>query len=166
MMSEMGLAFSARRAGELDLADKHLLHLLDGVPRGPGVEPALHLPSTLVELGLLTERRGDPAAALELHREALDAAQLVGDPRTLGLRRRWDRPARSPPRDPTRGPPGCSGWRQPPATTTRPLRAHRSRRTWTASPTAARAALGDNAFAEAYEEGGRTKLDDAATALT
>src|SRR5690606_16851640 len=43
MMSEMGLAVAAQKAGELDLAEKHLLNLLDGVPRGPGAEPALHL---------------------------------------------------------------------------------------------------------------------------
>ncbi|GGP05135.1 winged helix-turn-helix domain-containing protein [Nonomuraea glycinis] len=165
MMSEMGLAFSARRAGELELADKHLRHLLDGVPRGPGVEPALHVPSTLVELGLLTERRGDPAAALELHREALDAAQRVGDPRTsafavmgaasaFAAEGSYERAARllglaAAARDHNQTPAGPS-----------------EQEDLDRIATAARAALGENAFAEAYERGGRTKLEDAATALT
>ncbi|MFG1942251.1 BTAD domain-containing putative transcriptional regulator [Nonomuraea sp. NPDC048826] len=85
MMSEMGFAFAAHRAGELDLAEKHLLNLLDGVPRGPGAEPALHLPSTLSTLGLVTEQRGDWATALEMHREAYDACRKLGDPRTTAF---------------------------------------------------------------------------------
>ncbi|GGT03392.1 hypothetical protein GCM10010156_71610 [Planobispora rosea] len=85
VMAEMVLAFSARRAGLLDLAETHLLHLLDGVPRGPEVEPSLHLPTVLIELGFLTELRGDPAAARELHLEALIAAQRIGDPGTAAL---------------------------------------------------------------------------------
>ncbi len=165
MMSEMGLAFSARRAGELELADKHLRHLLDGVPRGPGVEPALHVPSTLVELGLLTERRGDPAAALELHREALDAAQRIGDPRTsafavmgaasaFAAEGSYETAARllglaAAARDHNQTPAGPSEQEDLDRITT-----------------ATRDALGETAFAEAYERGGRTKLDDAATALT
>ncbi|SDJ56812.1 BTAD domain-containing putative transcriptional regulator [Nonomuraea jiangxiensis] len=82
-MARMGLAFSARRAGRLDLAETHLLSLLDGVPRDPDLEPPLHLPSTLVELGLLKEARGDTAAAMEMHREAMVAARRIGDPRTM-----------------------------------------------------------------------------------
>ncbi|WP_113700958.1 BTAD domain-containing putative transcriptional regulator [Nonomuraea lactucae] len=82
VMAEMGLAFAARRAGRFELAETHILHLLDGVPRHPGAEPPLHLPSTLIELGHLRERRGDPAAAVNLQLEALVAAQKIGDPRT------------------------------------------------------------------------------------
>nr|BFE82116.1 hypothetical protein GCM10020093_047170 [Planobispora longispora] len=85
VMAEMVLAFSARRAGRLDLAETHLLHLLEGVPRDPEAEPSLHLPTVLIELGFLTELRGDPAAARELHREALIAAQRIGDPGTATL---------------------------------------------------------------------------------
>ncbi|WP_336212346.1 BTAD domain-containing putative transcriptional regulator [Nonomuraea sp. LPB2021202275-12-8] len=164
MMSEMGLAFSARRAGELDLAEKHLRHLLDGVPRGPGVEPALHLPSTLVELGLLTERRGDPAAALDLHREALDASQKIGDPRTsayavesaagaLAAAGSYERAVRllglaAAAREDNRTPAGPSEQEALDRVTA-----------------AARDALGEPAFAEAFERGGRLKLDDAAAAI-
>ncbi|MFC5834037.1 BTAD domain-containing putative transcriptional regulator [Nonomuraea insulae] len=81
-MAEMGLAYAARRAGRLDLAETHLRHLLDGLSRDPDVEPALHLADTLVELGHVMELRGDPGAAMELHTEALAAALKVGDPRT------------------------------------------------------------------------------------
>ncbi|MEU7739274.1 BTAD domain-containing putative transcriptional regulator [Nonomuraea sp. NPDC049158] len=82
IMAEMGLAYAERRGGHLDLAEQHLNHLLEGIARGPGVEPALHLPDTLVELGFLIERRGDPATARDLHLEALTAAQRIGDPRS------------------------------------------------------------------------------------
>ncbi|MEW9547433.1 BTAD domain-containing putative transcriptional regulator [Nonomuraea sp. NPDC050783] len=82
-MGEMGLAFAARRAGHLDLAERHLLRLLEGVPRDPDVEPSLHLPDTLTELGLLTEQRGDPAAALAMQQEAITTGLRIGDPRTV-----------------------------------------------------------------------------------
>ncbi|MEW1843670.1 BTAD domain-containing putative transcriptional regulator, partial [Nonomuraea angiospora] len=85
IMGEMGLAFTARRAGLLDLAETHLRRLLEGVPRGPGVEPPLYVPDTLIELGYLTELRGDPAAAMELHVEALAAARRMGDVRTMAF---------------------------------------------------------------------------------
>ncbi|GAA1628850.1 BTAD domain-containing putative transcriptional regulator [Nonomuraea maheshkhaliensis] len=81
-MAEMGLAYAARRAGRLELAEKHLLHLLEPLSRDPGVEPALHLPDTLLELGYLMELRGDRPAAMDLHTEALVAGGKVGDPRT------------------------------------------------------------------------------------
>ncbi|WP_219461787.1 BTAD domain-containing putative transcriptional regulator [Nonomuraea rhizosphaerae] len=79
-MAEMGFANAARRAGHLDLAEKHLNHLLEGVPRDPEAEPALLLPTTLTELGFLVERRGDAATAKELQLEALVAGQRIGDP--------------------------------------------------------------------------------------
>ncbi|MEV0630466.1 BTAD domain-containing putative transcriptional regulator [Nonomuraea wenchangensis] len=82
-MGEMGLAFAARRAGRLDLAERHLLRLLEGVPRDPDVEPALHVADVLTELGHVRESRGDPAAALALHEEAIVAALRIGDPRTV-----------------------------------------------------------------------------------
>ncbi|MFG1702785.1 BTAD domain-containing putative transcriptional regulator [Nonomuraea sp. M3C6] len=85
MMGEMGLAFAARRAGRFDLAEGHLSRLLEGVPRDPDVEPSLHLPTTLIELGYLTELRGDPEAALDLHEEALAAGEKIGDPSTMAL---------------------------------------------------------------------------------
>ncbi|MGW5154628.1 BTAD domain-containing putative transcriptional regulator [Nonomuraea wenchangensis] len=82
-MGEMGLAFAARRAGRLDLAERHLLRLLEGVPRDPDVEPAVHVADVLTELGHVHEARGDQAAALALQEEAIVAARRIGDPRTL-----------------------------------------------------------------------------------
>ncbi|PRX51711.1 putative ATPase [Nonomuraea fuscirosea] len=82
-MAEMGLAYAARRSGRLELAEKHLLHLLEPLSRDPEAEPALHLPDTLLELGYLRELRGDRTAAMELHIEALAAGAKVGDPRTM-----------------------------------------------------------------------------------
>ncbi|NUP01350.1 MAG: AfsR/SARP family transcriptional regulator, partial [Nonomuraea sp.] len=81
-MAEMGLAFAARRAGLLDLAETHLNHLMEDMPRDPDAEPPLNLPDLLIELGHLAERRGDPAAAMKLQRDALATAIRVGDPRT------------------------------------------------------------------------------------
>ncbi|MEZ7128041.1 BTAD domain-containing putative transcriptional regulator [Nonomuraea sp. AD125B] len=82
-MGEMGVAFAARRAGRLDLAERHLLRLLEGVPRDPDVEPAVHVADVLTELGHVREARGDQAAALALQEEAIVAARRIGDPRTL-----------------------------------------------------------------------------------
>ncbi|MGP3914493.1 BTAD domain-containing putative transcriptional regulator [Nonomuraea sp. 10N515B] len=80
--AELGLAYAARRAGRLELAEEHLHRLLEGVPRGPEVEPVMFLPDVLLELGHLAERRGDAAEALALHAEALAASQKIGDPRS------------------------------------------------------------------------------------
>ncbi|TDE58211.1 AfsR/SARP family transcriptional regulator [Nonomuraea mesophila] len=155
-MGRMGLAFAARRAGRLDLAEEHLLHLLDGVPRDPDLEPSLHVPSTLIELGFLTETRGDPAAALDLHREALAAAAKIGDPRTMawaveGAASATGSPGRvafllglaAAARRHNRTPAGPSEQVEIDRVTAR-----------------AREALGEKGFAAAYDEGATRKLDD------
>ncbi|MEU8247418.1 BTAD domain-containing putative transcriptional regulator [Nonomuraea sp. NPDC048916] len=159
-MAGMGLAFSARRAGRFDLAETHLAQLLDGVSRDPDADPALHLPTTLIELGFLRDVRGDPATARELHLEAFAAAQKIGDPATGAL--------------------AVEGLAAALATAGHHERAarllglaaevRRSNRT-PASPSEhveidratalAREALGPEAFAGAYEQGGRLKLGDA-----
>ncbi|HEX6468829.1 MAG TPA: BTAD domain-containing putative transcriptional regulator [Streptosporangiaceae bacterium] len=74
------LGFAARRSGDLDAAEPHLRHLLETAPR-QGDEPPVHVPMVLVELGLVAERRGDAAAALRLHIEALDLAERLDAPR-------------------------------------------------------------------------------------
>ncbi|MEU0567383.1 BTAD domain-containing putative transcriptional regulator [Nonomuraea sp. NPDC005983] len=161
IMAEMGLAFAARRAGELDLAEKHLNHLLEGVPRDPDGEPLLHVPTTLVELGFLHERRGDVATARDLQLEAIAAAQKVGDPATTALAAeglasalaasgKHDRAARllglaAAAREAGQTPAGIADAAE--------LERVASR---------AREALGDAAFTAEYEQGGRLKLDDAA----
>ncbi|MFB4273766.1 BTAD domain-containing putative transcriptional regulator [Nonomuraea sp. MTCD27] len=156
-MAEMGLAFSARRAGRLDLAERHLRHLLEGVPRDPDIEPDLHLPTTLIELGHLTELRGDPAAAMDLHREALAAARKIGDPRTAA----WAVEAAAHASGPTEQAARLLGL----------AAAARERNQTPGSPSelseiervaaVVRAALGEETFKAAYEQGATHKLDEA-----
>ncbi|GAA4224025.1 putative ATPase [Streptosporangium album] len=78
IFAEMGYGFAARRAGRLELAEKHLRHLLEGVPRDG--EPVVFLSDVLVELGFVSELRGDLDAARALFLEALAAARKTGDP--------------------------------------------------------------------------------------
>ncbi|MFG3436176.1 BTAD domain-containing putative transcriptional regulator [Nonomuraea sp. NPDC047897] len=161
VMAEMALAFAARRAGLLDLAETHLLHLLDGVPRHPGAEPALHLPTTCIELGFLRERRSDPAAARELHLEALAAAQRIGDPSTVAWAVDGLASASAAAGDHERAARllGLAGEARHAGRTP----ANRSELDEVERVAAsARAALGEAAFAAAYEEGRRLKPDDAA----
>ncbi|MGW0804872.1 BTAD domain-containing putative transcriptional regulator [Nonomuraea sp. NPDC002799] len=156
-MAEMGLAFAARRAGRLDLAETHLRHLLEGVDRDPDVEPSLHLPSTLIELGYLTELRGDPDTAMELHLEALAAGRRIGDPRTMAgalegaasAAGGTGRAARllgvaAAAREHNRTPAGASEQEMIDAVHTR-----------------VRAVLGEETFTAAYEHGATHKLDEA-----
>ncbi|MEV0201401.1 BTAD domain-containing putative transcriptional regulator [Nonomuraea sp. NPDC050691] len=160
VMAEMGLAFAARRAGRLDLAEPHLLHLLEGVPRHPGAEPALHLPTTLVELGHLRERLGDAEEARALHLEALTAAQRVGDPATVAFAVDGLASALAALGSPERA-----------ARLLGLAAAAREAGQMPAGPSQAeeigrvtgrvRAALGEERFEALYEEGGRLKPDDA-----
>ncbi|WP_433511838.1 BTAD domain-containing putative transcriptional regulator [Nonomuraea sp. CA-143628] len=161
IMAEMGLAYAERRGGHLDLAERHLNHLLEGIARGPGVEPALHLPDTLVELGFLIERRGDAATARDLHLEALTAAQRIGDPRSAtwaveGLASAvaaggaHERAARLLGL--------AAGVREHNQTPAAPSEAAEITRVTKVVV----AALGEVAFGTAYEQGGRLKLEDAA----
>jgi predicted ATPase/DNA-binding SARP family transcriptional activator len=80
--AEIGLALSARRAGRLDDAERHLRRWLGWLRTVDG-EPGLAL--VLAELGFVAEQRGDLAAALRTHRDGLAAAQRVGDPRAIAL---------------------------------------------------------------------------------
>ncbi|NUW29835.1 winged helix-turn-helix domain-containing protein [Nonomuraea sp. SMC257] len=160
VMAEMGLAFAARRAGRLDVAERHLLHLLEGVPRHPDAEPALHLPSTLVELGYLRERLGDAEQARALHQEALTAAQRVGDPATVASAVDGVASALAALGSPERA-----------ARLLGLAAAAREASQMPAGPSQAeeigrvvervRAALGEEAFDALYEEGGRLKPADA-----
>ncbi|MBN6052402.1 winged helix-turn-helix domain-containing protein [Nonomuraea sp. RK-328] len=160
IMAEMGLAFAARRAGRLDVAERHLLHLLEGVPRHPGAEPALHLPTTLVELGHLRERLGDAEEARALHLEALTAAQRIGDPASVAFAVDGVASALAALGSPERA-----------ARLLGLAAATREANQMPAGPSQAeeigrvaervRAALGDEAFDALYEEGGRLKPADA-----
>ncbi|WP_043616532.1 BTAD domain-containing putative transcriptional regulator [Nonomuraea candida] len=156
-MAEMGLAYAARRAGRLDLAERHLNHLLEGLSRDPDGEPALHLPDTLIELGHLKELRGDPAAAMELHAEALAFGRKIGDPRTSSSA--------------VVGAAAAAGGTEKAALLLGLAAAVREANQLTVgiselvdidrATARAREALGEEAFARAYEQGAAHKLDDA-----
>ncbi|WP_330437767.1 winged helix-turn-helix domain-containing protein [Micromonospora sp. NBC_00821] len=75
IFAEMSLGLAARRDGKLDLAVTHLSHLAD-LGRGES-QPALYLPMVLVELGYAVEQGGDPDAALALHIEAFEVAEVM-----------------------------------------------------------------------------------------
>ncbi|MGW5053601.1 BTAD domain-containing putative transcriptional regulator [Actinokineospora sp. NPDC004072] len=81
VFAELGLGFAARRAGKLDLAETHLRNLVATAKRqDDGVYPP-YLSMVLVDLGYVAVARGDAAAAVELHLEALDVALAMGDTR-------------------------------------------------------------------------------------
>jgi tetratricopeptide (TPR) repeat protein len=82
MYAETGLALGARQAGQLDLAEKHLLNVLDW-HRDQGFESGSSL--ILAELGFVAELRGDLAKALRLHLQAYAIARETGDPRAIAL---------------------------------------------------------------------------------
>ncbi|GLF98825.1 BTAD domain-containing putative transcriptional regulator [Streptomyces yaizuensis] len=81
--AEIGLALGARRSGDLDAAERHLLRVID-LHRRMGYEPA-RPPLILVELGFLAEARGDAEAALALQLDAHAAARDTGNPRAIAL---------------------------------------------------------------------------------
>ncbi|WP_242911035.1 BTAD domain-containing putative transcriptional regulator [Actinomadura terrae] len=80
--AEVGLALIARHRGDLDAAEAYLLPWLHWIRTLKG-EPGLAL--VLAELGFIAELRGDAAAALAAHRESLESAREVGDPRAVAL---------------------------------------------------------------------------------
>ncbi|WP_344471725.1 AfsR/SARP family transcriptional regulator [Nonomuraea monospora] len=156
-MAEMGVAYAARRSGRLELAERHLLHLLEPLSRDPDGDPALHLPDTLIELGWLTELRGDLAGAMALHAEAMAFGWRIGDPRTtVGA---------------VEGAAAAAGPTEKSALLLGLAAA--TRESYQLPPNAAeledieratvrtREALGEQAFAAAFARGGTYKLDDA-----
>ncbi|WP_167461944.1 BTAD domain-containing putative transcriptional regulator [Nocardia brasiliensis] len=74
------LAFTARRDGEPELAERILREVLAMTPT-EGEQTPLFLPMLQVELGYLHEVRGEFAAALAMHLDALDGAQRIEAPR-------------------------------------------------------------------------------------
>ncbi|MFI7697787.1 BTAD domain-containing putative transcriptional regulator [Nonomuraea sp. NPDC049480] len=159
--AELGLAFAAFRAGRLELAETVLLGMLEGVPRGPDVEPAMFLPDVLTELGRLAEVRGDPAEALALQREALVASQRMGDPRSAAYVVEGAASASGPTEKAARLLGLAAAARDHHQTPLGPWeRAEVERMT-----ALARDALGEEAFAAAYADGAALKLDDALNLL-
>lgn len=82
MYAETGLALGARREGRLDVAEKHLLHVLDWHRQG-GFETGSSL--ILAELGFVAELRGDAAEARRWQDEGLEVAKQGGGPRAVAL---------------------------------------------------------------------------------
>ncbi|TGA99641.1 AfsR/SARP family transcriptional regulator [Streptomyces sp. MZ04] len=76
----MGLALGARRSGDLDGAQTYLSRLRDGYPSS---EAGAHLLCT--ELGLVAELRGDGPGATEHQLRGLRLALSLGEPRALAL---------------------------------------------------------------------------------
>ncbi|SMD22778.1 BTAD domain-containing putative transcriptional regulator [Kibdelosporangium aridum] len=85
VFAELGLGFSARRAGKLDIAETHLHNLIESATRQTDGPHAMHVAMVLVELGLIAESRGDPETALGLHLKAFDVAHQRGDIRDLAF---------------------------------------------------------------------------------
>ncbi|MDQ0585418.1 AfsR/SARP family transcriptional regulator [Streptomyces rishiriensis] len=159
--SEMGLALGARRSGDLDAAEAHLLVIRDGYAQVSS-QAGDHL--LCAELGFVAELRGDPERALAHHLRGLEVARSLGEPRALALSleglagvavlHSHERAA------------ACSALLLGAADAARrgvgaPLPAA-ERGDVDRVMTAARAALGDGAaFAEAFEQGTRLSADEA-----
>ncbi|MFB4279042.1 BTAD domain-containing putative transcriptional regulator [Nonomuraea sp. MTCD27] len=156
-MAEMGLAYAARRSGDLELAEKHLNHLLEGLSRDPDAEPAMHLPDTLIELGHLMEARGDLATAMELHVEALAAIRKIGDPRSAVAAVEGAAAAAGPTDRSARLLGLAAAARQQHQLPAGPSEADHVERVTART----RDGIGEEAFAAAYAEGATYKLDDA-----
>ncbi|MFD7678388.1 BTAD domain-containing putative transcriptional regulator [Streptomyces sp. NPDC060187] len=80
--SVMGLALGARRSGDLDGAETHLLRIRDGYA-DVSSRAGDHL--LLAELGFTAELRGDAKGASRHHLEGLEIARLLAEPRALAL---------------------------------------------------------------------------------
>jgi predicted ATPase/DNA-binding SARP family transcriptional activator len=82
MYAETGLALGARREGRLDVAEKHLLNVLDW-HRQVGFESGSSL--ILAELGFAAQQRGDSVTARRWHLEGYAIARDTGNPRAIAL---------------------------------------------------------------------------------
>ncbi|WP_299534106.1 BTAD domain-containing putative transcriptional regulator [uncultured Streptomyces sp.] len=81
-MAELGLALGARRQGNLESAEAHLLPWLEW-NRSRGASNGLAL--ILAELGFCAELRGDAETCLALHLDGLASALASEDPRAVAL---------------------------------------------------------------------------------
>ncbi|PZG16202.1 hypothetical protein [Nonomuraea aridisoli] len=77
--AELGLALTARRAGELDRAEDLLNRLLAWHQLAQGTS------LVMAELGFVAEQRGDAETALARHLDGLTIARAVGDLRSIAL---------------------------------------------------------------------------------
>ncbi|MEV4657040.1 BTAD domain-containing putative transcriptional regulator [Micromonospora sp. NPDC049301] len=158
VFAELCLAAAARRDGSLDTAEAHLRNLLNAAERqqdGPG-QP-LYLTGVLVELGYVAELRGDPTKALGLHLRAAAVARELGADQDLaqvlvGLAAAGgDRP-----RDAARLLGAAASAREAAAMPLTPADQPDVDR----ATDMARALLGDDDFAMAYEQGRRLSPEE------
>ncbi|KOX09859.1 AfsR/SARP family transcriptional regulator [Streptomyces sp. NRRL B-3648] len=80
--ADMGLALGARRSGDIDAAEAHLLRIRDAHAdvSSPAGDHLLH-----AELGFLAELRGDAARSAAHHLRSLTTARSLDEPRALAL---------------------------------------------------------------------------------
>jgi hypothetical protein len=163
--AEIGVAFAARRQGELDLAERYLSKLLRSAgPEEEGQAPPLYLWLVLTELGFLAERRGQAAEARRLHLRALRASRTLGSPRGVAMA--------------LEGLAGAAGLAGDRETSARLLGAADSARRAASVPAApserteidritaaTHTALGESAFDAAYQDGATQTPDDVTAEL-
>ena len=159
-LAEIGVAFAARRQGDLALAERHLSSLVRAAgPQDEGQAPPLYLPIVLTELGFVAELRGRAAEARRLHLRALRASRTLGGPRGVAMA--------------LEGLAGAVGLAGDYETSARLLGAADSARQAASVPaapseqaeigritSATRAALGEIAFDAAYQDGAAQTPDD------
>ncbi|MFE7371034.1 AfsR/SARP family transcriptional regulator [Streptomyces anulatus] len=80
--SVMGLALGARRSGDLDAAEAHLLSIRGGFA-AVSSRAGDHL--LCAELGFIAELRGEAGRAAAHHLRGLDVARVLAEPRALAL---------------------------------------------------------------------------------
>lgn len=158
--SGMGLALGARRSGDLDVAEAHLLRIRDGFA-AVSSRAGDHL--LCAELGFIAELRGEAGPAAAHHLRGLAVARVLAEPRALalsleGLAGAAALVGRVPEADCAARLLGAAaaarrraGAPLPPAE-----RADVDRVT-----AAARAVLGGPAYTEAFDRGGRESAEDA-----
>ncbi|GAA3545853.1 BTAD domain-containing putative transcriptional regulator [Amycolatopsis ultiminotia] len=156
--AEMGLALGARRAGDLDTAESHLRHIRAGYA-GLSSLAGDHL--LFAELGFVAELRGDAEQAATYHLRGLDIARSLDEPRALALSLE-----------------GLAGAATQHGQAALLLGAADSARRGVHAPLppaergdvdriteSARSALGEPAFAQAFEQGARLSVEEAMSAF-
>ncbi|MEU3703180.1 BTAD domain-containing putative transcriptional regulator [Streptomyces anulatus] len=158
--SVMGLALGARRSGDLDAAEAHLLSIRDGFA-AVSSRAGDHL--LCAELGFIAELRGEAGRAAAHHLRGLDVARVLAEPRALALSLEG-----------LAGAAALAGRMPEAVCAARLLGAAAAARRRAGAPlppaeradvdrvtAAARTVLGAPAFTEAFDRGGRESAEDA-----
>jgi predicted ATPase/DNA-binding SARP family transcriptional activator len=85
IFAEVGVAFAARRQGDLDRAERHLTKLLHAAGPDEDRAPPLYLQLVFTELGFLAERRGQAGEATRRHLQGLRTARTLDGPRGVAM---------------------------------------------------------------------------------